>query len=117
MRLIFLSLLILLGTVYTFDHSAHALSCERAELTEQAIKTLPIIFEGTVMQIDKPGVFQKHSKLKTQIYTFHITKLWKGDYQDATVKILAPPGWAMDYAYELNKNYLVSYKDNLPFSG
>jgi hypothetical protein len=111
-RIIYLALLASFISSSYIVPKAHALSCAAPEITIDTIKDYKIIFDGTVSKIEKVKFRHGFENPNVRIYHFKINKLWKGQPGISTAKLLAPPGWAQEWAYEKGGRYIVFGSDH-----
>lgn len=80
-------------------HQVHALSCAPPVLNAQAIDTSDLIFEGTVTG-EKDASEQDSKMGPTKIFTFSVTKAWKGTESGAVVEVARNTYWGDGFAKE-----------------
>lgn len=85
-------------------HQAFALSCAPPVLNAQAVDTSDLIFEGTVTD-EKEASVQESKMGPTKIFTFSVTKAWKGTESGAVVEVARNTYWGDGFAKETT--YLV----------
>lgn len=104
-----------LAILLALPTSTLALSCVPPQFDAEAIDGLELVFAGVVENKQSRSLWQKikssisnDDEKDISLYTFKIARVWKGELAEGErVEIHAPPGWAMETAYEVGKSYLV----------
>lgn len=90
-------LLFVFLSMQMFSTPAFALSCAEPVMNAQAVANAQAIFEGTVVEADENAFpsdsVRKDAMGKSGLYTFRVTKAWKGVQEGDMVKIRRNTYW------------------------
>lgn len=89
---------------------AQALSCAEPVMDAKAIESAAVIFEGTVSERGDEVQKGTDDMRKSRVFTFTVSKAWKGTEAGATVAVWRNTYWGDDFA-EGVEYLVVAHKD------